>query len=97
MNRACFVDGRIHPDVLNPPVGAGLLAMALYQATWFLGCTYPFFGDGGYWFRPYGGSLWRLRGPAQSNQTAAPLTSGPSTGQIKIKIKSQINSQSEAA
>ena len=43
----------------------------------FCWCTYPFFGEGGYWFRPYGGSL----GKAPSNQAPAPLTSGPSQAQ----------------
>jgi hypothetical protein len=50
-----------------------------------------FFGNGGYWFRPYGGLL----GKAPSNQAPAPLTYGLPTGQIKIKAK--IKNQSEAA
>ncbi len=56
-------------------MGASLLAMAAWQATWiFEGVPIRFCGNGGLWFRPYGGSL----GKAPSNQGLLPLTFGAS-------------------
>ena len=53
--------------------------IGIYTAlSWFLGlCHIRFCGYGGYWFRPYGGSLWRS---AKVSKTLLPHPSVPRLG-----------------